>query len=58
MMDDGAVRGTRGQPRDSYTFSAQDAERATAKDQAQREFDAMLEKERRGEGGSRGGWSG
>ncbi|KAH8170983.1 hypothetical protein LIA77_09764 [Sarocladium implicatum] len=56
-MDDGASRGTRGQPRDSYTFSPQDAERATAKDQAQRDFDAMLERERRGEGGSGGGWS-
>lgn len=52
--DDGAARA---QSRDSYTFSAADAERETAKSQAQKEFDAMLEKERRGEGdGAQGGW--
>ncbi|KAK0617315.1 hypothetical protein B0T14DRAFT_568829 [Immersiella caudata] len=32
---------------DSYSFSDQDQEQAAAKDQAQREFDAMLERERR-----------
>ncbi|KAB5566587.1 hypothetical protein GE09DRAFT_739795 [Coniochaeta sp. 2T2.1] len=37
------------QPAEQYSYSQEDADRATAKDQAQREFDAMLEKERQGE---------
>jgi hypothetical protein len=52
--DNGAARA---QSSESYTFSAADVERDTAKSQAQKEFDAMLEKERRGEGdGAQGGW--
>lgn len=39
----GAQQGT------SYTFSSDDEERAYAKEQAQKEFDEMLEKERRGQ---------
>lgn len=35
-------------PRDSYSFSNADEERAVAKGQAQREFDQLLERERRG----------
>ncbi|KAH8904369.1 hypothetical protein BR93DRAFT_141717 [Coniochaeta sp. PMI_546] len=38
-----------GQKAEQYTYSQDDADKATAKDQAQREFDAMLEKERQGE---------
>ncbi|KAJ4419157.1 hypothetical protein N0V85_001144 [Neurospora sp. IMI 360204] len=38
----------------SYSYSETDQERALAKEQAQREFDAMLERERRGDGSSRG----
>lgn len=34
----------------SYNYSAADEEKAYAKDQAQREFDEMLERERRGQG--------
>ncbi|OIW24857.1 hypothetical protein CONLIGDRAFT_72689 [Coniochaeta ligniaria NRRL 30616] len=34
---------------EQYTYSQEDADKTTAKDQAQREFDAMLEKERQGE---------
>lgn len=43
MTSRGAQQGT------SYTFSSADGERAYAKEQAQREFDEMLEKERRGQ---------
>lgn len=43
----GAKQGT------SYNFSLGDEERAYAKDQAQREFDEMLERERRGETNAR-----
>jgi hypothetical protein len=39
---------------DQYTFSPAEQEKAYAKDQAQKEFDAMLERERRGVGGSGG----
>ncbi|KAK3955645.1 hypothetical protein QBC32DRAFT_29458 [Pseudoneurospora amorphoporcata] len=38
----------------SYSYSETDQERALAKEQAQKEFDAMLERERRGDGSSRG----
>lgn len=38
-----------GQNAEQYTYSQDDADKATAKDVAQREFDAMLEKERQGE---------
>lgn len=34
--------------RDSYTYSSSDFEKATAKDQAQRDFDRLLERERSG----------
>lgn len=44
----GAQQGT------SYTFSPADEERAYAKAQAQKEFDAMLEKERRGQSDTSG----
>ncbi|EGO54658.1 hypothetical protein NEUTE1DRAFT_124863 [Neurospora tetrasperma FGSC 2508] len=37
----------------SHSYLETDQERALAKDQAQREFDAMLERERRGDGSSR-----
>lgn len=48
--DTGASRSrTWGQKAEQYTYSQQDADKASAKDQAQREFDAMLEKERQGE---------
>ncbi|UNI18256.1 hypothetical protein JDV02_004534 [Purpureocillium takamizusanense] len=45
--------------RDSYSFSNADEERALAKSQAQREFDQLLERERRGtdqEQGSSSSW--
>lgn len=42
-----------GQNTEQYTYSQADEDRATAKNQAQREFDAMLEKERQGEADSR-----
>jgi hypothetical protein len=38
-----------GQTSDQYTYSKADEEKALAKDQAQKEFDAMLERERQGE---------
>jgi hypothetical protein len=43
---------TWGQNAEQYTYSQEDADKASAKDQAQKEFDAMLEKERRGESDS------
>ena len=42
------------QPAEQYSYSQEDVDRATAKDQAQREFDAMLEKERQGESDNKG----
>ena len=42
--------GGAGQGSDSYTYSEQDQDNAVAKEQAQKEFDAMLERERRGQG--------
>lgn len=44
---------TWGQNAEQYTYSQEDADKASAKDQAQREFDAMLEKERQGESDNR-----
>lgn len=44
MTSRGAQDGT------SYNYSSADEERAYAKDQAQKEFDEMLERERRGQG--------
>lgn len=42
---------------DSYTYSESDEEKSLARQQAQKEFDAMLERERQGsEGESRGRW--
>ncbi|KAJ9151006.1 hypothetical protein NKR19_g5053 [Coniochaeta hoffmannii] len=43
---------TWGQNTEQYTYSQEDRDKASAKDQAQKEFDAMLEKERRGESDS------
>lgn len=45
------------QRQDQYTYAQGDREKARAREQAQREFDAMLERERRGQGesGVRGG---
>ena len=43
---------TWGQNAEQYTYSQEDRDKASAKDQAQREFDAMLEKERRGDSDS------
>lgn len=40
----------------SYTFSSEDEERAYAKEQAQKEFDEMLERERKGQAGSSKRW--
>lgn len=40
---------TWGQNAEQYTYSQEDADKASARDQAQKEFDAMLEKERHGE---------
>ncbi|KAK3333791.1 hypothetical protein B0T19DRAFT_419163 [Cercophora scortea] len=37
------------QPADAYSYSQADQDKAYAKEQAQREFDAMLERERRGQ---------
>ncbi|RKU49346.1 hypothetical protein DL546_009884 [Coniochaeta pulveracea] len=48
-----AQAGTDDHHGDSFTYSQEDRENATAKEQAQREFDAMLERERRGETGDR-----
>jgi hypothetical protein len=46
---------SRGQPRtEQYTYSPGEQEKAYAKEQAQKEFDAMLERERRGVGESGG----
>lgn len=42
------------QSSDSFSYSEKDEDRAVAKDQAQKEFDAMLERERQGKGDS--GW--
>ncbi|KAK1759523.1 hypothetical protein QBC47DRAFT_372264 [Echria macrotheca] len=44
----GSSGGGSDQSLDSYAYSQSDEERALAKEQAQREFDAMLERERRG----------
>jgi hypothetical protein len=44
-----AQASTDGRHGDSFTYSQEDRDNATAKEQAQREFDAMLEKERQGE---------
>ncbi|KAL6873007.1 hypothetical protein J3F83DRAFT_731722 [Trichoderma novae-zelandiae] len=41
----------------SYSFSKADEERSLAKEQAQREFDRLLERERGGAGQERGSWS-
>lgn len=46
-----AQAGTDGNHGDSFTYSQEDRDNATAKEQAQREFDALLERERRGETG-------
>ncbi|KAG8426279.1 hypothetical protein J3459_008275 [Metarhizium acridum] len=43
-------------PRDDYSYSSTDEEKSTAKMQAQREFDALLERERRGADQERGSW--
>lgn len=40
-------------PREDYSYNEADEEKAYAKDQAQKEFDAMLEAERQGRSGSR-----
>lgn len=45
---------TSGQGSDGYTYSAEEENKSYAKSQAQKEFDAMLEKERRGESDNRG----
>ncbi|KAL1858221.1 hypothetical protein VTK73DRAFT_7868 [Phialemonium thermophilum] len=42
--------GARGARTEAYTYSPADEDKAYAKEQAQKEFDAMLERERRGEG--------
>lgn len=42
---------------ENYSFSAADEERATAKTQAQKEFDALVERERYGVEQDRRGWS-
>lgn len=55
--DDDASPQYRG-PRDSYSFSPTDEEKATAKSQAQKDFDEMLERERQGAGPERGSWGG
>jgi hypothetical protein len=52
-----AEEGTTWEPKqktESYTFASADQEKAYAKTQAQKEFDAMLERERRGMGDSGG----
>ena len=43
--------------RDGYSYSSADKETATAKNQAQKKFDEMLERERRGTEQERGSWS-
>jgi hypothetical protein len=43
---------SRGQRSDQYTYSQADEEKAYAKEKAQKEFDAMLERERQGVGES------
>ncbi|KAF5134586.1 hypothetical protein E5D57_005221 [Metarhizium anisopliae] len=43
-------------PRDDYSYSSADEEKSTAKVQAQREFDALVERERRGADQERGSW--
>lgn len=48
LISRGAQQGT------SYTYSSGDEERAYAKEQAQKEFDEMLERERRGQSDSSG----
>lgn len=50
LTSQGAQDGT------SYTFSSADEERAYAKEQAQKEFDQMLERERKGQAGSSKRW--
>ena len=44
-------------PQESYTYSAADADKATPKDQAQQDFDKLLEKERHGVDQDRSSWS-
>lgn len=46
----------RGGPSDNYTYSETDEAKGYAKSQAQKEFDAMLEAERKGESSSSGRW--
>lgn len=41
---------------DSYAYSAEETEKATAKSQAQKDFDAMLERERSGDDDNRRSW--
>ncbi|OAA51716.1 hypothetical protein NOR_00309 [Metarhizium rileyi] len=53
--DDDASPQYRG-PRDSYSYSSQDEEKSTSKTQAQREFDALVERERTGVDQGRGTW--
>ncbi|KAL9619982.1 MAG: hypothetical protein Q9160_005451 [Pyrenula sp. 1 TL-2023] len=47
----GASRDPNETKADSFSFSGSERERVMAKEQAQREFDEMVERERRGEGG-------
>ena len=44
-------------PQEGYTYSAADADKATPKDQAQQDFDKLLEKERHGVDQDRSSWS-
>ncbi|POR34456.1 Uncharacterized protein TPAR_05381 [Tolypocladium paradoxum] len=45
-------------PRDNYSFSGADEEKALAKSQAQKDFDEMLDRERRGADQERSSWRG
>ncbi|PHH90393.1 hypothetical protein CDD83_3807 [Cordyceps sp. RAO-2017] len=54
--NDGASSPSRG-PRDGYTFSSSDEEKALAKGQAQKEFDELLERERSGVDQERDRWN-
>jgi hypothetical protein len=53
--EDDASPQSRG-PRDTYSYSSADEEKSTAKTQAQREFDELIARERRGTDQDRGSW--
>lgn len=55
--DDDASPQYRG-PRDNYSFSGADAEKDLAKSQAQKDFDEMLDRERRGADEKQSSWRG